>query len=183
MRYFLAALGVALGIAVMWYADYDDSPGGVVLGILLTVGASAYGVRSSRVLMGLAWAAAWAPLGALLSVIWDPAAARDGIFVPVGAPPGLLCGVLFFAVLAIAEARRRLDEVPLYRAGAWGTMVGLFVGALPLGISQPTTDLPMELLAAETIGPVAVLSAASAVASVLSARMVRDLHGGSASAA
>lgn len=183
MRYLLAALGVALGIALMWYAEYDDSPGGVVLGMLLTVGAIAYGVRSSRVLMGLAWAAAWAPLGALLSVIWDPAAAGDRIFVRVGAPPGLLCGVSFFAALAIAEARRRLDEVSLYRAGAWGTMVGLFVGALPFGISQPTTDLPIELLAAETIGPVAVLSAASAVASVLLARMVKDLRGGTASAA
>mgnify|MGYP003394411363 CR=1 FL=1 len=134
-------------------------------------------------LMGLAWAAAWTPLGALLSVIWDPAAARDRIFVPVGALPGLLCGVFFFALLGIAEARRRLDEVPVYRAGAWGTMVGLFVGALPFGIGQPTTDLPIELLAAETIGPMAMLGAASAVASVLLARMVKDLRGGGAHAA
>jgi hypothetical protein len=101
----------------------------------------------------------------------------------VGAPPGLLCGVFFFATLGIAEARHRLDEVPLHRAAAWGTMVGLFVGALPFGISQPTTDLPIALLAAETIGPMAVLSAASAVASVLLARMVKDLRRGSASAA
>jgi hypothetical protein len=133
--------------------------------------------------VGLAWAAAWTPLGALLGVIWDPAAASDRIFVPVGALPGLLCGVFFLAALGIAEARHRLDEVPLYRAGAWGTIVGLFVGALPFGISQPTTDLPIEMLAAETIGPVAVLSAASAVASVLLARMVNYLRGGSVSAA
>jgi hypothetical protein len=150
---------------------------------LLTVGAVAYGVRSWQVLMGLAWAAAWIPLGALLSAIWNPAAAQDRIFVPVGAPPGLLCGVLFFVVLGVAEARRGLDELPLYRAGVWGTLVGFLVGALPFGISQPTTDLPIELLAAETIAPLALLSAGSAVASVLLARMVRDLRRGSASAA
>jgi hypothetical protein len=119
-----------------------------------------------------AWGAAWTSAGALLRMLWDPIAASDRIFVPVGALPGLLCGVLFFAALGIGEARHRLGEVPLYRAGAWGAMVGLFVGALPFGISQPTTDLPIELLAAETVGPVAVLSALSAVTSVLLARML-----------
>ena len=112
-------------------------------------------------LMGLAWAAAWTPLGALLSVIWDPAAARDRIFVPVGALPGLLCQ-------------------PWNRGRP---LAGLFVGALPVGIGQPPTDLPIELLAAETSGPMAMLGAASAVASVLLARMVKDLRGGGAHAA
>ena len=134
------------------------------------------------VLIGLAWAAAWSPLGALLNVIWDPAAASDRVFVPVGAPPGLLCGVCFFVMLALGEARQRLDEVPLHRAGVWGTVVGVFVGALPFGMSQPTSDLAIELLVAETIGPVALLSAASAIATVLLARLVKDL-GGSALAA
>jgi hypothetical protein len=125
--------------------------------------------------MGLAWAGVWAAVGALLGVMWDPAAAGDKLWVPVGAPPGLLCGLLFGAALAIAEGRRRLEEVPLPRAGAWGTLCGLFVGALPFGIGTPTTDLPLWLLGAEIIGPVALLSAASAVMSALAARAAKKV--------
>jgi hypothetical protein len=135
-------------------------------------------LRSIRgaVLMGLAWAGVWAAVGALLGRIWDPAASMDRLWVPVGAPPGFLCGLLFAAALAIAESRRRLDEVPLLRAGAWGTMSGLFVGALPFGIGTPTTDLPLWLLGAEIIGPVALLGAASAVGSGLLARTAKKVR-------
>ena len=130
------------------------------------------------VLMGLAWTAVWAPIGALIEMM-DPAASTDRIWVPV-AQSAPLCGAIFSVVMGIAEGRRRLAEVPLPRAAAWGLAIGLFVGALPFAISTPTTDLPIWLLGAEIIGPVILLSAVSGVGSVLVARMVakRALRGG-----
>ncbi|HEX6133186.1 MAG TPA: hypothetical protein VFZ24_04345 [Longimicrobiales bacterium] len=40
----LAALGGAFAV----YAEYDDSPGGVVIGFVLILGAVALGVRAAR---------------------------------------------------------------------------------------------------------------------------------------
>jgi hypothetical protein len=48
MKYFVAILGIALGIAAMVYGEYDDAPGGVLFGMLLIVGAIAFGVRTAR---------------------------------------------------------------------------------------------------------------------------------------
>lgn len=39
----IAAIGGALAV----YASYDDSPGGTLLGILLVLGAMAFGARSA----------------------------------------------------------------------------------------------------------------------------------------
>jgi hypothetical protein len=113
-------------------------------------------------------------------MVWDPAAARDEAWVPVGAPPGFLCGVVYSAVLGITEGRARLGEVPWFRAGAWGTVSGLMVGALPFMIGTPTTDLRLWLLGAEIVGPVTLLSTVSAVASALVAGTAtrRDLRRG-----
>ena len=40
----IAAMGGALAV----YGEFDDSPGGVLLGILLVIGAMAFGARSTR---------------------------------------------------------------------------------------------------------------------------------------
>jgi len=48
MKLLIAALVAALGIAFAIYAGYDDSPGGVFIGMLLIVGAIALGVRAIR---------------------------------------------------------------------------------------------------------------------------------------
>ena len=97
------------------------------------------GARRVRgaVLMGLSWAVAWAPVGMIVGRIADPGGSLDGVWVPIGAPPGFLCGILFSAALAIAEGHRRFDELSLARVTLWGAVVGLMVGALPFAISTP----------------------------------------------
>jgi hypothetical protein len=136
-------------------------------------------------LIGLAWAAVWAPIGQLMGTIWNPASSMDEMWVAVGAGPGFLCGVVFCAVLGMAVGPCRLDELPIPRTGAWGVVSGLFVGALPFTLGTPSTDLPLWRLGAEIIGPVTLLSAASAVGSALLARMAikRAWHAHNESAA
>jgi hypothetical protein len=122
------------------------------------------------VLMGLIWAAVWAPVAVLMGMIVDPDGSMDEMWVMVGAYPGFLGGVVFSAVLGIAAGRRRLDELSLPRVGAWGAVAGLLVGALPFAVGEPTTELPLWLLGGVVIGSITLLSAVSAAGSLALAR-------------
>ena len=117
------------------------------------------------VLMGLCWAVVWAPVGVLVGLIVDPDGSKDEPWVLIGAYPGFLCGVLFYAVLAIAERRQRLQDLALTRVGAWGASAGLLVGALPFTIGDSTSRLPVWLLPAIVISSITLLSVASALSS------------------
>jgi drug/metabolite transporter (DMT)-like permease len=48
MKYFVAILVIALGVAAIVYGGADDSPGGQLIGVLLIVGAVAVVVRMVR---------------------------------------------------------------------------------------------------------------------------------------
>ncbi|MGN9813551.1 hypothetical protein ACTMSW_29915 [Micromonospora sp. BQ11] len=48
VKYVLAVLAVAIGVAAVVYGESDDSPGLQFLGAVLVVGALAYGVRTAR---------------------------------------------------------------------------------------------------------------------------------------
>lgn len=48
MRYFLAILALAIGVAGIVYGGADDSPGLQLLGVLLVIGAIVFGVRTAR---------------------------------------------------------------------------------------------------------------------------------------
>lgn len=137
------------------------------------------------VLRGLAWAAIWAPIGVLVGLLVDPDGSMDEMWVAIGAYPGFLCGVVFSAVLGIAERRRRLVELSVIRAGAWGAVSGLLVGVLPFAVGTTNTELPPWLLGVVVISAVALLSAVSAVGSVSVARLAkkRSLRNAGAAAA
>jgi hypothetical protein len=122
---------------------------------------------SGAVLMGLTWAVVWAPVAVLIGLIVDPDGSMDEMWVAIGAYPGFLCSVLFYAVLGIAEGRRGFDELSLSRVGTWGAVAGLLVGVLPFLIGESTSELPPWLLGVVVIGSVTLLSAVSAVGSAL----------------
>jgi peptidoglycan/LPS O-acetylase OafA/YrhL len=124
------------------------------------------------VLMGAAWGVVWAPIAILIGTkIVDPDNSMDEMWVMVGALPGFLCGALF-CVLGTKQGRRRLDELSLPRSAAWGAVSGLLVGVLPFFLgSQNSNGRPLWLLPAMVIASLTLLSAVSAVVTVLVARM------------
>lgn len=139
------------------------------------------------VLMALTWAVVWAPLGVLIGMIVDPDGSMDEPWVAAGAYPGLLCGVVFSAVLGITDGRRRFDELSLSRVAAWGAVSGLLVIVLPFTgvLGTPNTEHPFWRWRVIIIVAVTLLSSISAVGSVLLARMAkkRELGDGSADVA
>ncbi|WP_433342479.1 hypothetical protein [Micromonospora sp. CA-111912] len=48
MKYLLAVLAVAIGVVGIVLGEADDSPGLQLLGVVLIVGAVAFGVRTAR---------------------------------------------------------------------------------------------------------------------------------------
>lgn len=137
------------------------------------------------VLVALAWAVVWSPVGVLAGIILDPGGSMDEMWVAIGAYPGFLCGAVFSAVVGIAEGRRGLDELLLSRVAAWGAVSGLLVGVLPFLVGTVNTALPLWLWGVATVGAVTILSSASAVGTALIARMAKKgaLHGASGDAA
>ena len=126
-------------------------------------------------LLGLAWAAAWAPVGVLLGLIVDSDGSMDEMWVAVGGYPGFLCGVVFCAMLGFAKGRGRFEEYPLARAGAFGAVSGVLVGALPFVVlvSNETGDPRGQLLGALIIASITLSSAVSAAGSVVLAKWWR----------
>jgi hypothetical protein len=122
------------------------------------------------VLMGLAWAVVWGPAAVLIGLMVDPDGSMDEMWVAIGAIPGFLGGVAFSIVLALAAGRRHLEELSTARVAGWGALGGVLVGVLPFVIGDPSPELPLPLLAAVVIGTIALLSAASAAASLALAR-------------
>ncbi len=137
------------------------------------------------VMVALVWAVVWAPVGVLTGMIVDPGGSMDEMWVAVGAYPGFLCGAVFSAVVGIAEARRRIDELALSRVGAWGAASGLLVGVLPFVVGTVNPALPLWLWGIITIGAVTILSSASAVGTASIARIAKKgaLRGASGDAA
>lgn len=134
------------------------------------------------VLMALSWAVLWAPLGVLTGIVMDPNETLDEPWPALGAYPGFLCGLVFAVVLAITARHRRLGELSPSRAGAWGLLAGLLVIAplfTPLS-GTPNTDHPLWQLRFVVLGAVVLLSAISAVGSVLVARMTNKPASGAA---
>jgi hypothetical protein len=140
------------------------------------------GVRRA-LLIGLTWAAVWAPIGVLIGMIVDPDESMDEMWFLVGAYPGFLCGAIFSTLLGFAESRRRFDELSLPQSAVWGAVSGVLVGVLPFALGTPTKEFPLWLLGVAIIGSVTLLSAVSAVGSALIARrMAKKRELGAASA-
>ena len=125
------------------------------------------------ILRGLIWATLWTPLGLLLGLIVDPEGTKDEPWILIGAYPGFLCGVVFSAVIMMAERHSRLDQLSLARGGALGALSGLLVGAFWLGLVL-LSDPPRWLLSGSVVVSITILSAVTAI---LSAWLTRRADG------
>jgi hypothetical protein len=78
--------------------------------------------------MGLTWAAAWSAVGTVPR--WVFGVETDAPLPLIFGLFGLIAGVVFSAVLALTEGRRRFDQMSLPRFAGWGAMGGLLLSAL-----------------------------------------------------
>src|SRR5690348_6428746 len=78
--------------------------------------------------MGLTWGVAWSGAGTLLAVATGFKA--DAPFPIVFGVFGFIAGVIFSAVLALAEGRRRFDQMSLPRFAGWGAAGGVLLSAV-----------------------------------------------------
>ena len=124
--------------------------------------------------LGLAWAITWAPVGVLVSFVVDPDGSMDEPWLLMFGIPGFLGGVLFSALLALAERRRSVRELSLPRVAGWGAVAGLTVANLPFVLGSPSSALPLWLLYGIVAGSITTLCASSAAGTVAIARRARS---------
>lgn len=131
--------------------------------------------------MGLTWAAAGFLAGIGIEVIhniWpNPLGSAVDIWPAALAYPGLLGGVAFSAVLAIAGRRRRFDELSLPGVAAWGALGGVLVSLIPaamVAVGPATPNTPLWQMTLALVGPFALGGAMAASGSLALARMAED---------
>ena len=100
--------------------------------------------------MGLTWAAAWLGGGTIVGLVLVGgggvlALAQISVMSTVA---GFVGGVIFSAVLGIAEGRRRFDEMSLPRFATWGAVGGLLMSLLIGGGGLPVIMAAFMLLGA-----------------------------------
>ena len=127
----------------------------------------------AALMMGLAWAVVWLPIGLVIGMIIDPDGAMDEPWVVVGTYPGFLCGVIFSAVVGMGKGRRRFDELSLHGIGNWGAVSGLLVGGVWLVLAL-LSDPTQWLLNVVVVGSLTLLSAVSGVGSAFLARIGKN---------
>jgi tetrahydromethanopterin S-methyltransferase subunit F len=128
---------------------------------------------SRALMMGLAWAVAWMPIGLLVGFIVDRDGSMDEPWIAAGTYPGFLCGVVFSVVAGFAARRRRLDQFSLAFAGPRGLVRGLLVGGLWVLVAL-LSDPAKWLLNLAVVGSLTLLSAFSGIGSALLARMGKN---------
>ena len=112
--------------------------------------------------MGLTWAIAWAPVGA----IWGLAVGAPFVFVGL-VIMGFLSGVMFSGVLGVLEGRRTLDQMSLPRFAGWGAVGGAGLWSI-LALIIPGAKFLVGCLLFGSLG------AASAAGSLALARRAYD---------
>jgi hypothetical protein len=78
--------------------------------------------------MGFTWGAAWSVAGFVLAVVTRFQA--DAPFPIIFGVLGFFAGIIFSAVLALAEGGRKLGQLSLPRFAGWGVMGGVLLSAL-----------------------------------------------------
>lgn len=125
------------------------------------------GIRGT-IAMILTWTLGWGLGFGGLMELYDPHGRIGDIWPAVFAIAGFSGGVLFSALLWIAERRRTFDELSLARFAAWGVVTGLVLGLLTI----PAKVGDVSPGAAGMIAIMTVLSAVAAIGSAVFFRLV-----------
>ena len=126
--------------------------------------------------LGLTWAVAWFPVGAIIGLV---AGLTDtpvdslvslvfglaGIFAAIG----FVGGAIFSTILGLAEGRRRCDQMSLLRFGAWGAAGAFLVSAFVQLTIGGSSSLSITATSVMTL-----LGAGSAAGSLALARRADD---------
>ena len=89
------------------------------------------GIRGAVLIIGL-WVVGWGlGFGGIMELVDSDGKIQD-VWPTQLAVPGLIGGILFAALLLLAESGRSFDEVPLSRFALWGGAVGLVLGILTI---------------------------------------------------
>ena len=78
------------------------------------------------------WVIGWGlGFGGIMELV-DPDGNIQDVWITVLAVPGFIGGIIFSAMLLIAERSRPFDKVPLLRFALWGTVTGIVLGLLSI---------------------------------------------------
>ncbi len=89
------------------------------------------GIRGSILIVAL-WVIGWGlGFGGIMELI-DPDGKIQDVWPTLLAIPGLIGGVIFSALLLIAERGRSFDNVSLVRFALWGAAAGVVIGLLTI---------------------------------------------------
>lgn len=119
------------------------------------------GIRGTVVVIVL-WVIGWGlGFGGIMELI-DPDGKIQDVWPTVLAIPGFIGGIVFSALLLIAERRRSFDDVPLARFALWGAVTGIVLGVLtiPAEVGDVSPGAAGMIGIATTLGLVAAIGSA-----------------------
>ncbi len=125
------------------------------------------GVRGTVAVI-LAWTGGWGLGFGGLMELYDPHGQIGDVWPTALAIPGFIGGVVFSALLRIAERRHSFDEVPLARMTTWGVVTGLVLGVLTI----PAKVGDVSPGAAGMIGIASALGAVAGLGSAIVFRLI-----------
>jgi hypothetical protein len=127
------------------------------------------GIRGT-IFMILLWVVGWGlGFGGIAEMFVDPDGETLDIWPAEMTIPGFFAGILFAALVWLAEGGRRFDQVPLVRFTTWGVVTGLALGVVSITTDGP---IPLSLTAAEMLGLATGLCAVAAVGSAVFFRLL-----------
>ena len=89
------------------------------------------GIRGA-VLITVLWVIGWGlGFGGIMELV-DPDGKIEDTWPTVLAVPGLIGGIIFSAIMLIAERRSSFDQVPLFHFALWGALSGVCLGLLSI---------------------------------------------------
>jgi len=90
------------------------------------------GIRGA-VLMTVLWVIGWGlGFGGIMEAFIDPDGKIGDVWPTALAIPGFIGGIVFSALLQVAERRNSFDKVPLFHFALWGAVTGIVLGLLTI---------------------------------------------------